>query len=85
LAKVGYERIEEIENPEIARNKHAQGFIQNRQAAHQGVTVAGNARHEFEKKSGRKVVSKEKKKLIKFEDAYEMKQLKEGLKKMENR
>jgi len=44
---------------EIVRNRDAQGFPQNKEAAHDGGTVAGNARRELEKKSGRKVVSNE--------------------------
>jgi len=74
LATVGYQRVQEIENPElaliftmlgeastteIARNKDAQGFDQNKTAARDGGSVAGNARRELETKSGRKVVSPE--------------------------
>lgn len=44
---------------EIARNRDAQGFPQNKQAANAGGTVAGNARLELEMKSGRKVVTRE--------------------------
>jgi len=44
---------------EIARNRDAQGFPQNQQAANSGGMVAGNARRELEKKSGRKVVTSE--------------------------
>ena len=33
------------------------GFPENQHAAHAGGTVAGNARRELEKKSGRKVVT----------------------------
>ena len=47
----------EASTTEIARNKNAQGFPQNEQAAVEGGTVAGNARKELEKKSGRKVVT----------------------------
>ena len=43
----------------IARHRDAQGFVQNQQAAHDGGNVAGNARRELEKKSGRKVVTSE--------------------------
>ena len=91
LAKVGYERIQEIEDPELAtkrtraiykakrdhmtdlelifsmlgeaatteitRTRDAQGFPESKQAARAGGTVAGNARRELEKKSGRKVVT----------------------------
>ncbi len=42
---------------EIARTKDAQGFVENESAAVEGGTVAGNARKELEKKSGRKVVT----------------------------
>lgn len=44
---------------EIARNKDAQGFADNRQAAKEGGTIAGDARKALEAKSGKRVVSKE--------------------------
>jgi DNA-damage-inducible protein D len=44
---------------EIARNRDAQGFPQNQQVAHDDGAVAGNARRELEKKSGRKVITSE--------------------------
>jgi hypothetical protein len=47
----------EASTTEIARNKNAQGFPQNEKAAMEGGTVAGNARKELEKKSGKRVVS----------------------------
>ena len=49
----------EAATSEIARNRDAQGFPQNKQVASEGGTVAGNARRELEKKSGRKVVTSE--------------------------
>ncbi len=49
----------EASTTEIARNKNAQGFMQNEQAAKEGGTIAGNARKELEIKSGKKVVTKE--------------------------
>ncbi|HLE11642.1 MAG TPA: Bro-N domain-containing protein [Bacteriovoracaceae bacterium] len=49
----------EASTTEIAKNKDAQGFIQNIKVAKDGGAVAGNARKELEKKSGKKVVSKE--------------------------
>ena len=49
----------EAATTEIARNRDTQGFPQNQQAAHAGGKVAGNARRELEKKSGRKVVTNE--------------------------
>lgn len=47
----------EASTTEIARNKNAHGFPQNERAAIEGGTVAGNARKELEKKSGRNVVT----------------------------
>jgi hypothetical protein len=44
---------------EIARRKDAQGFADNRTAAKEGGTIAGNARKALEAKSGKSVVSKE--------------------------
>lgn len=49
----------EAATTEIARNKNAQGFPENEQAAVEGGTVAGNARKELEKKSGKKVVTRQ--------------------------
>ena len=43
----------------IARSRDAQGFGQNKGAAKEGGTVAGNARKELEQRSGRPVTSKE--------------------------
>jgi len=43
---------------EIARRKDAQGFPDNRNAAKEGGTIAGNARKELEAKSGKPVVSR---------------------------
>ena len=48
----------EASTTEIAVQKDAQGFRENIQAAREGGDIAGNARRELEKKSGRKVVSK---------------------------
>src|SRR5450759_3911619 len=44
---------------EITRTRDTQGFPENKHAARAGGTVAGNARRELEKKSGRKVVTNE--------------------------
>ncbi|MBI2070750.1 MAG: Bro-N domain-containing protein [Elusimicrobia bacterium] len=54
-----FSMLGEAATTEIARNRDAQGFPQNKQAANAGGTVAGNARRELEKKSGRKVVTRE--------------------------
>jgi len=63
LARVGYERIKEIEDPELATkeiacNKNAQGLWENKESARQGGSVAGKARKDLENKSGKKVASK---------------------------
>jgi len=54
----------EAATTEIARNKNAQGFPENEKAAIEGGTVAGKARRNLEKKSGRKVVTSENYKLL---------------------
>lgn len=43
----------------IARGKDAQGFSENKDAALEGGSVAGNARKELESRSGKKVLSSE--------------------------
>lgn len=52
-----FSMLGEAATTEIARNRNAKGFPQNKHAAHSGGTVAGNARRELEKKSGRTVVT----------------------------
>jgi DNA-damage-inducible protein D len=47
----------EAASTEITRNRDAQGFSQNKTAAREGGTIAGNARRQLEAKSGRKVVT----------------------------
>jgi len=54
-----FSMLGEAATTEIARNRDTQGFPQNQQAARSGGKVAGNARRELEKKSGRKVVTSE--------------------------
>jgi hypothetical protein len=49
----------EASTTEIAKNKNAQGFIENHKAAKAGGNVAGNARKELEEKSGAKIVNKQ--------------------------
>ena len=49
----------EASTTEIARNKDAQGYGENRKAAKEGGAVAGRARRDLEKKSGKRVTSKE--------------------------
>jgi DNA-damage-inducible protein D len=54
-----FSMLGEAATTEIARTTDAQGFAPNQVAAQQGGTVSGNARRELEKKSGRKIVSRE--------------------------
>ncbi|HEY8748928.1 MAG TPA: BRO family protein [Tepidisphaeraceae bacterium] len=49
----------EAATTEIARNKDAQGLVQNKTAAKEGGSVAGNARRQLESKSGRKVITRQ--------------------------
>ncbi|MEK7381947.1 MAG: Bro-N domain-containing protein [Elusimicrobiota bacterium] len=69
-----FSMLGEAATTEIARNRDAQGFPQNKQAAHAGGTVAGNARLELENKSGRKVVTRENY-LVLAQSAKKVKQL----------
>jgi hypothetical protein len=43
---------------EVARSRDAQGFHQNTKAAEAGGTVAGTARRQLERETGKNVVSK---------------------------
>ncbi len=54
-----FSMLGEAATTEITRTRDAQGFPESKQAARDGGTVAGNARRELEKKSGRKVVTRE--------------------------
>ncbi len=47
----------EASTTEIAKNKNALGFVQNEKAAKEGGSVAGKARKDLEKKSGKKIVT----------------------------
>ncbi|MDP1982072.1 MAG: Bro-N domain-containing protein [Sulfuritalea sp.] len=49
----------EASTTEIARNRDAQGYEPNREAAVEGGAVAGNARLDLENKSGRRVATRE--------------------------
>lgn len=53
-----FSMLGEASTTEIAKNKDAKGFSENKEAARQGGGVAGNARKELENKSGKKVTSK---------------------------
>ena len=54
-----FSMLGEASTTEIAKNKDAKGFVENKQAAIQGGKVAGKARKDLEKKSGKKIVSKQ--------------------------
>lgn len=54
-----FSMLGEAATTEITRTKDARGFPANKAAANEGGSVAGNARRELEKKSGRKVVSRD--------------------------
>jgi hypothetical protein len=49
----------EASTKEISINKNTQGLIENKKAAIEGGNIAGNARKELERKSGKKVISRE--------------------------
>jgi DNA-damage-inducible protein D len=50
-----FSMLGEASTTEIARNTNAQGFDENKDAAQKGGEVAGSARKDLEKKSGKKV------------------------------
>lgn len=54
-----FSMLGEAATTEITRTKDVKGFSASKTAAKEGGTVAGNARSDLEKKSGRKVVSRE--------------------------
>ena len=54
-----FSMLGEAGTTEIARRKDAHGFADNRSAAKEGGTIAGDARKALEAKSGKPVVSKE--------------------------
>jgi methylphosphotriester-DNA--protein-cysteine methyltransferase len=54
-----FSMLGEAATTEITRTRDAQGFPENKETAQAGGTVAGNARRELERKSGRKVVTSE--------------------------
>ncbi len=54
-----FSMLGEAATTEITRTRDTQGFSENKHAAQAGGTVAGNARRELEKRSGRKVITSE--------------------------
>jgi len=68
----------EASTTEIARNKDAQGYVENRSAALKGGSVAGRARRDLEKKSGKRIASKENYKVLPESVARKRLKKKEG-------
>ena len=54
-----FSMLGEASTTEIARNRNAQGMLENQESARQGGSVAGKARRDLEKKSGKKVATKQ--------------------------
>lgn len=54
-----FSMLGEAATTEITRTQDARGFYENRDAANKGGRIAGDAREDLEKESGRKVVSNE--------------------------
>jgi hypothetical protein len=54
-----FSMLGEAATTEITRTRDAQGFPESKRAAHEGGSVAGNARRDLEKKTGRKVSTRE--------------------------
>jgi hypothetical protein len=53
-----FSMLGEASTTEIARNKNATGFHENKKIAKECGEVAGKARKDLEKRSGKKVISK---------------------------
>ena len=53
-----FSMLGEASTTEITRTKDVQGFPESKKAAREGGAVAGNARRELERKSGRNIVSR---------------------------
>ena len=56
--ELAFAKLAETATKEIAKAKDAQGFNQNKTAAHKGGTIAGNARKALEKETNTIVISK---------------------------
>jgi hypothetical protein len=52
-----FNMLGEAATTEITKNRNTQGLIENKEAAHRGGKIAGDAREKLEKESGRKVVT----------------------------
>lgn len=56
---VGTPELSEAATTEIARNDDAQGLVENTDAARRGGKIAGDARENLERQTGRKVSTAE--------------------------
>ena len=54
-----FSMLGEASTTEIAKSKDSQGFKENKQVAKKGGTIAGNARQDLERESGKKVTTDE--------------------------
>jgi len=54
-----FSMLGEASTTKIARARDARGFVQNKESAVDGGSIAGNARKELEQKSGERVISQE--------------------------
>jgi hypothetical protein len=54
-----FSMLGEAATTEITRNRDAQGFDENKQAAAEGGSVAGKARNDLESKTGKRIVSRQ--------------------------
>jgi len=59
LAKVGKERIDEIENPELSQDEKPETFDKSKDVAKRGGKVVGNAKIYAEKELGRPVTTRQ--------------------------
>jgi prophage antirepressor-like protein len=53
-----FSMLGEASTTEIVKTQHPEGFEENREVAHDGGKIAGDARKALEKKTGKKIVSK---------------------------
>jgi len=54
-----FSMLGEASTTEIVKTQHPEGFDENREVAHAGGKIAGDARKALEKKTGKKIVSKQ--------------------------
>lgn len=50
--------LTEATTTEISKEKKSKTFLENKEIANQGGTIAGNTRKQIEEKSGKKIVTK---------------------------